>query len=284
MNLTAMIETGAANPVVLFAVALILGALHGLEPGHSKTMMAAYLVAVRGTVSQAVLLGLSAAFSHVIIVWVLALAALSLGDELIGDPLEPYFMIVSGVLILASAGWMLRNTLRERAGHAHRHDTGHSHGHDAPHGHNHSHGHGHHNVHHNEALEDDVHLDAHARAHAADIRARLASGKTGAWQTMLFGFSGGLVPCPAAITIAIVCLHLGKLTLGVTLVGAFSLGLAATLVVIGVVAAVGLSYAATRSHRIDALIALAPWVSVGMIAFVGVVMIAAGALHMGAHH
>ena len=28
--------------------AILLGALHGLEPGHSKTMMAAFIVAIRG--------------------------------------------------------------------------------------------------------------------------------------------------------------------------------------------------------------------------------------------
>ena len=35
--------------------AILLGALHGLEPGHSKTMMAAFIVAIRGTMTQAVL-------------------------------------------------------------------------------------------------------------------------------------------------------------------------------------------------------------------------------------
>lgn len=46
--------------------------MHGLEPGHSKTMMAAFIVAVRGTVAQAVLLGLCAALSHSLVVWLLA--------------------------------------------------------------------------------------------------------------------------------------------------------------------------------------------------------------------
>ena len=85
MNLTDMIANGSANPVLLFCFALLLGALHGLEPGHSKTMMAAYIVAIQGTVKQAVLLGVSAAFSHSIIVWVLAIAALTWGNELIGE-------------------------------------------------------------------------------------------------------------------------------------------------------------------------------------------------------
>nr|WP_281433539.1 hypothetical protein [Microvirga splendida] len=53
-------------------ISVLLGALHGLEPGHSKTMMAAYIVAIRGTIGQAILLGVCAALSHSLIVWIAA--------------------------------------------------------------------------------------------------------------------------------------------------------------------------------------------------------------------
>ena len=125
MSITQMIETGSVNPVWLFVFALVLGSLHGLEPGHSKTMMAAYIIAVQGTVKQAILLGVSAAFSHSIIVWVLAILALTLGNEMIGEELEPWFMIVSGVLVLGIAAWMLWQSLRP-SGHDHHHDHGHN--------------------------------------------------------------------------------------------------------------------------------------------------------------
>lgn len=59
--------------------AILLGALHGLEPGHSKTMMAAFIVAIRGTLTQAVLLGLSATISHTAVVWAVAMAGLYFG-------------------------------------------------------------------------------------------------------------------------------------------------------------------------------------------------------------
>jgi nickel/cobalt transporter (NicO) family protein len=59
--------------------AILLGALHGLEPGHSKTMMAAFIIAVRRTVTQAVLLGLAATISHMAVVWVIALGGRYLG-------------------------------------------------------------------------------------------------------------------------------------------------------------------------------------------------------------
>lgn len=284
MSLTDMIATGSANPVLLFAFALLLGALHGLEPGHSKTMMAAYIVAVQGTVKQALLLGVSAAFSHSIIVWVLAIAALTWGNELIGEQLEPYFMIVSGVLVLGIAAWMLWQSQAAAQAHHHSHHEAHSdkHAHSHAHSHAQAHQHGPDRAHlsrsHDavQAALDAPHLDAHARAHAAEIKARLADGKIGTWQTVLFGLSGGLIPCPAAITVFILCLHLGKLALGLTLVSAFSIGLAVTLVGIGVVAAVGLKVVSSRTSRFDRLLSAAPGLSAALIAVVGLAIIWAG--------
>ncbi|MGD1884033.1 MAG: nickel/cobalt efflux transporter [Paracoccaceae bacterium] len=282
MNLTEMIENGSANPMLLFVFALALGALHALEPGHSKTMMAAYIVAIQGTVNQAILLGVSAAFSHSIIVWVLAMAALTWGNELIGEQLEPYFIIVSGIMVLGIAAWMLWQAWPRPDGHHHHgHGSGHGHDHhhDHEHDHRHGHDHGHHHHHQDDAL-DNAHLDAHARFHAAEIRERLATGKVGTWQTILFGLSGGLIPCPAAITVFILCLHLGQFALGVTLVSAFSIGLAITLVAIGIVAAVGLKVMSSRTSRFDRLLRAAPWISAALIALIGVAIIWTGFSHL----
>ena len=101
MDLATLVQEGSASLAYLAAVGLVLGSLHGLEPGHAKTMMAAFIVAVRGTPLQALLLGVSAAFSHSIVVWVLALLALSYGDEMIGEKAEPYFMAGSGAMVVA---------------------------------------------------------------------------------------------------------------------------------------------------------------------------------------
>ena len=57
-DFTSLLQQG--NAWLFIPSAILLGALHGLEPGHSKTMMAAFIVAVRGTLKQAVLLGLAA--------------------------------------------------------------------------------------------------------------------------------------------------------------------------------------------------------------------------------
>ena len=73
------LQSGTTSLWLFIPTAILLGALHGLEPGHSKTMMAAFIIAIRGTVGQAVLLGLSAAISHSLIIWVLAAGALQIG-------------------------------------------------------------------------------------------------------------------------------------------------------------------------------------------------------------
>ena len=65
------------NAWLFIPSAILLGALHGLEPGHSKTMMAAFIIAVRGTIGQAVLLGFAATLSHTAVVWLIALGGLT---------------------------------------------------------------------------------------------------------------------------------------------------------------------------------------------------------------
>lgn len=280
MNLTSMIELGNVNPVFLFVAALLLGSLHGLEPGHSKTMMAAYLIAVHGTIKQAILLGISAAFSHSIIVWVLAVLALTWGNELIGHELEPWLMLLSGIVIMCIAAWMLVQIEMSKDGHHHHsHDHNHDHSRSHDHDHHHDHSHTHHHEH-----DDHAHMDVHARAHAADIQRRLASGRTGTWQTILFGLSGGLIPCPAAITVFLLCLHLDKMALGITLVSAFSIGLAVTLVGIGVVTAYSLNIVAKRTDRFDKIIEAAPWVSASLIAIVGITIFISGMQHFNDVH
>ena len=72
MNLIHFSENAAAHYWLFLAWAVLLGALHGLEPGHSKGLMAAFIIGTRGTYFQAFLLALSATISHTAIVWLLA--------------------------------------------------------------------------------------------------------------------------------------------------------------------------------------------------------------------
>jgi nickel/cobalt transporter (NicO) family protein len=72
-SLPELLQQGTAYAWLFIPSAILLGALHGLEPGHSKTMMAAFIIAIQGSIAQAVLLGLSATLSHTAVVWAVAL-------------------------------------------------------------------------------------------------------------------------------------------------------------------------------------------------------------------
>ena len=347
-NLTEMLAHGATNVWLFAPTAILLGALHGLEPGHSKTMMAAFIIAVRGTVGQAVLLGLAATLSHTAIVWGIALAGLHYGAEFNTPATEPYLQIVSALLILAVAFWMLWRTWSDDPSrHPHSHgdevrsiDTGHGvvaleifeegvppcwrlrtvsgtpwpagdvtvetirpdgsrqtfafaqrNGFvqsttDIPEPHAFtaklSLGHGDH-VHaypldyHEHAHGDTADLDlgtgadadAHERAHADDIRRRFANRNVTTGQIVMFGLTGGLVPCPASITVLLICLQLKQFTLGAALVLCFSIGLAITMVSVGAAAALSVHHVTKRWSGFGDWAARAPYLSGALIIVVG---------------
>src|ERR1022692_3318428 len=108
-----LVQQGSLHAWFYIPTAILLGALHGLEPGHSKTMMAAFIIAIHGTISQAVLLGLCAAFSHSLVIWLLAAAALHYGSQFHAESTEPYFQLVSAGMILGLALWMAWRTHRD---------------------------------------------------------------------------------------------------------------------------------------------------------------------------
>jgi nickel/cobalt exporter len=360
-SLADLLAQGAGHAWLFIPSALLLGALHGLEPGHSKTMMAAFIVAVRGTVWQAVLLGLSATASHTAIVWAIALAGLYFGRNLDLDTAEPWFQLASAAIIIGVAVWMVWRTWREQRAEAneHGHDHGHEHGHDetrridtghglvilsifedgvpprfrlhaerghAPiaaevtmttaradgaiqafnfveregflesveqipephdftarlsiahgsHAHDfdvvfseHDHGHDHGGL----DVSSPGFQDAHELAHANDIKKRFAGRDVTTGQIIVFGLTGGLIPCPASITVLLLCLQLKQIALGATLVLCFSIGLAVTMVTVGVAAAVSMRHAEKRFSGAFATFARrAPYASGALITVVGLVL------------
>jgi nickel/cobalt exporter len=119
--------------------------------------------------------------------------------------------------------------------------------------------------------------DAHERAHAADLARRLAEGRPlTRWQIVLFGLSGGLLPCPAAVTVLLLCLQLRQVGLGLLLVGSFSLGLAFTMIASGVVASVGVRRLGGRSGVFAAWARPATYASCALILAIGLYMLAEG--------
>ncbi|WLI75934.1 nickel/cobalt efflux protein RcnA [Kosakonia sp. H02] len=254
--------------------AILLGALHGLEPGHSKTMMAAFIIAIKGTVKQAVMLGLAATLSHTVVVWLIALGGIWVSHKFTAESVEPWLQMVSAGVIIATAVWMFCRTWQEE------------------HHHNHHHHHASRAVilqpqpvavmHAQPAIlslrrmtKEEAYQDAHERAHARDIARRFTGTEVTNGQIMLFGLTGGLIPCPAAITILLICIQLKAITLGATLVVCFSIGLALTLVTVGVGAAISVQQAAKRWAGFNTLARKAPYFSSALIALVG--------LYMGIH-
>jgi nickel/cobalt exporter len=348
-SITDLLQQGSSNLWLFVPSAILLGALHGLEPGHSKTMMAAFIIAVRGTVMQAVLLGLSATISHTAVVWLIALAGQYFGRQWSSEATEPYFQMASAVLIVCIAVWMVWRTWREQneehdhdhhGEELHRIETGHgtlalelfedgvpphwrvrfergqrfaakdvaietvrpdgtrqafslvdrgdylessqeipephaftAHLHLAHGGHSYSHAvafseHDHDHSHVNLGDED----DAHARAHADDIRRRFAGRSITTGQIVMFGLTGGLIPCPAAITVLLLCIQLKQLSLGFLLVLCFSIGLAITMVSAGVIAALSVRHVEKRWSGFSAFARRAPYASGVLIICVGLYM------------
>lgn len=140
------------------------------------------------------------------------------------------------------------------------------------------HDHGHH---HDHAAHDE---DAHEREHAKQIARQLAAngGQVTTSQIALFGITGGLIPCPASITVLLICLQLGQFTLGAAAVAAFSLGLAITMVSIGVAAAWGVQHASRRINLSDRLLRRLPLASAGVVAVLGAVMLVQGVSNLAA--
>lgn len=245
------------NAWLFIPTALVLGALHGLEPGHSKTMMAAFIISIRGTVRQAALLGIAATISHTAIIWVLAFIGLHYAERFSVESVEPWLHLATGVVVMGMAAWMF-NRLRRGGADA---SPPQEHGHD--HAHSHSHGPG------DEHLHDDEPNDAHAREHAAELQRRFANREVTTGQIVLFGLTGGLLPCPSAFAVLLVCLQLKQFTLGFTIVLAFSLGLALTLVSVGTLAALSVRQATKRLQWLGPLTRRLPYVSSLVLGLIG---------------
>ncbi len=367
-----LLQQGAAHAWLFVPTAILLGALHGLEPGHSKTMMAAFIIAVRGTVKQAVLLGLCATLSHTAVVWVIALGGLYLWRGLAPETIEPYLQVASAVIIIGMAAWMLWRTRREQSFAAVHHDHHHDHGHDTPTridtghgvlrleihedgvpprfrlaaergalwsaqdvmleterpdgaraaysfvargdvlesreeipephefmarlrlshgGHDHSydvafveHDHGADHLHAEVRALDLTggYQDAHELAHATDIQRRFADQSVTTGQIMIFGLTGGLIPCPGAITVLLLCLQLKAFTLGAVLVLCFSIGLAITMVASGVIAAISVKHVAKRFSGFGEIVRKAPYVSALVILVIGLYLGINGWMHLPA--
>lgn len=263
--------------ILLLLAAFAWGGLHALSPGHGKAMVAAYLVGARGTARHAVILGAIVTITHTIGVFVLGLVTLALSQYLLPEDLYPWLNLTAGLLVLVVGGLVLRTRLRGReaghahGGHSHAHG-GHAHDHADAHDHGaHSHAaHGEHSHHHGDSHEEEHHHDhsEHGHSHVPDsLRPRTL---------VAAGASAGLIPCPSALVVLLGAVAQQKIALGLLLIVTFSLGLAATLTVLGlaVVYARGLSSRWRAHGNASRVLAAAPAVSAMVIVVVGFVLTA----------
>ena len=221
-RLLARREIGWGWMLIGLAVAFGLGGAHALEPGHGKTLVAAYLVGSRGTMKHAALLGGMVTFTHTISVFILGLAMLALSKSVVPDRVIRILEAVSGVSIVLIGAIMLRQRLRSLRSAAanHHHDGDHHHGHEHPHPHEHPHSHDHPHSH-------------PEHAHGPQGHSHLPEGEITAGSLIALGVSGGLVPCPAALVLMLAAIAFGHAGAGLVLLIAFSLGLAAVLMAVG---------------------------------------------------
>ncbi|MFT4974444.1 MAG: nickel/cobalt exporter [Myxococcota bacterium] len=219
-----------------FLLAIILGAVHALSPGHGKTLVAAYLLGERQTIRHAFWLGIIVTVTHTLGVYVLGGLALLFEDSFPPEILLPWMTLISGLLVLIVGIGLVRARLKAARpvpapapSHDHGHDHGHSHGHD--HGHDHSpepipepiHDHGHSHGH---GMSDEEHGSSHAHEY-------VEQGGTW-WGIVSLGVSGGLAPCPSALVLLLTAVSFHRTLLGLALIVAFSLGLAALVTAVGV--------------------------------------------------
>jgi nickel/cobalt exporter len=216
------------SDITLYTGAIALGALHAFEPGHGKSLIAAYMIGTKGRAIDGILLGLIVTFTHTFSVIILGIIAKLMAGRFTDAQLHTWMGLASAILILAVGIWMLKERLGGNDGHTHLHffcKDGHHHDHDHGHGHHHDHDHGH--GHHHDHPHDHDH--GHVHHHPA------AGEKTDMWRLLLLGISGGLVPCPAAIATLLAAIGAGRTAKGLTMALFFSLGLGLVMMTIGVV-------------------------------------------------
>jgi ABC-type nickel/cobalt efflux system permease component RcnA len=217
--------------VVALLLALGFGAVHALGPGHGKTVMAAYLLGADGRTRDALVVGVAVSAMHTLSVVALGLVTLWASALFPADAVYPWLSLLSGVVVLGLGTWMLRARLKARA---------------ARQAHHHHHDHAEHHVH--EHSHDRVLVGAggpqtterghdHGFGYHSHSAGELPAGvSVTSWRGLgAIALSGGLLPSPSALVVLLGSIALGRVAFGLTLVAAFSVGLAGALTLLGIV-------------------------------------------------
>jgi nickel/cobalt transporter (NicO) family protein len=204
---------GRTGPFMLVALLLAFGfgALHALGPGHGKTLMAAYLVGAGGRARHAVAVGASVAVMHTASVLALGFVVLTVTEVFAPERVYPWLGLVSGLIAFALGAGLLVSRL---GGWSER-DPGQGHEHLHPG---------------SSRPRDHLVPDRHRHPHAPPIEPLSRRSLTA------LAVAGGVLPSPTALVVLLAAVAVDRVAYGLALIGAFSVGLAAALVVVGIVA------------------------------------------------
>ena len=232
---------GRTGPFMLVALLLAFGfgALHALGPGHGKTLMAAYLVGAGGRARHAVAVGGSVAVMHTASVLALGFVVLTLTEVFAPERVYPWLGLASGLIAFGLGASLLVARLGSWSGG--RSDPEHHHPH-----------------------EDGS--TAHGHAHPHPVPSRPLSRKS----LTALAVAGGMLPSPTALVVLLAAVALDRIAYGLALIGAFSIGLATALVVVGLIALRARDVVAGRMSGRTAR--LVPVLSAASIALLGLVL------------
>jgi nickel/cobalt exporter len=253
---TELISTqGKLSLWVLLSAALIaagLGALHALEPGHGKTIVAAYLVGSRGTARHAVLLGFVVTAAHTAGVYLLGIVTLYASRYIVPEQLYPWLGAISGLSVTGLGVFIFLKHLTGETG-EHSHAPGEQHSHwflsmFKP-----------------RAIRRRVEENP-LSSETSQIEKRRVSLR----ELCLLGITGGIVPCPAALVVLLSAFSLRRIGFGLFLITAFSLGLAVVLVIVGLTMVYTKRFMAARVRAEGSIVRYLPLLSSAFMVVLGV--------------
>lgn len=223
---------GLAAGLVALLVAVVVGSLHALAPGHGKAVAAGYLIGERARVRHAAVLGSTVALMHTGSVLALGVGLYSATRAPDAARLSATIGLVTGLVFFALGCWLLARRWRQRGPHHHAHDTPH----EAP---------------------EPLSLQG----------------------IVVLGAAGGLLPSPSALLVLLTALAVDRVAYGLALIAAFSLGLAATVTLVGVAVLRGRDVLHDRGGaRLHRLVHAAPLAGAATVTLVGAaVAVRAGA-------
>jgi nickel/cobalt exporter len=249
---TELISTqGKLSFWVLLSAALIaagLGAMHALEPGHGKTVVAAYLVGSRGTAKHAVLLGIVVTAAHTAGVYLLGALTLYASRYIVPEQLYPWLGTISGLSVAGLGIFIfLRHWTGETGQHSHTPGEQHSH----------------------------WFLSMLKKAAPIELSNRVPSDlepsrrALSLYELCMLGITGGIVPCPAALVVLLSAFSLHRIGFGLFLITAFSFGLAAVLVAVGLTMVYAKRVMSTRVRSGGAALRYLPFLSSAFMIVLG---------------